>query len=140
MLTKRLSVALPAACLAVFAFLTWGPAAVAQQQSPAPAQSATQPAPAAAAPARTPSEAQVAPHHWDVDRVRCSDLLRASDDDRASAAMFYYGYLAAKAGIHVIDVSHISDNIAKVMRQCEATPNLTVPQAFRQALRPSGRG
>jgi hypothetical protein len=55
--------------------------------------------------------------------------------------MFYYGYLAAKAGIHVIDVSRISDNIAKVMRQCTATPNLTVPQAFRRALRPShGRG
>jgi hypothetical protein len=78
----------------------------------------------------------VAPHHWDVDRVRCSDLLHASDDDRASAAMFYYGYLAAKAGIHVIDVSRITDNIAKVMRQCEATPSLTVPQAFREALRP----
>ena len=50
--------------------------------------------------------------------------------------MFYYGYLAAKAGIRVIDVSRISDNIAKVMQKCEATPNLTVPQAFRQALAP----
>jgi hypothetical protein len=75
-----------------------------------------------------------------VDRVRCADLLRASDDDRASAAMFYYGYLAAKAGIHVIDVSRISGNIAKVMQLCEARPNLTVPQAFREALRPSPRG
>jgi hypothetical protein len=36
-----------------------------------------------------------------------SDLLEASDEDRASVAMFYYSYLAAKAGIHIIDVSRI---------------------------------
>jgi hypothetical protein len=74
-----------------------------------------------------------------VDHVRCADLLRASDDDRASAAMFYYGYLAAKAGIHVIDTSRISGNIAKVMELCKARPALTVPQAFREALGPPRR-
>jgi hypothetical protein len=103
-------------------------AACAQQPASPP------PAPAAAAPA--PSGAQVAPGHWDVERVRCSDLLEASDADRASAAMFYYGYLAAKDGIQIIDVSSIDGNIAKVMRQCEAAPKLTVPQAFQQALGP----
>jgi HdeA/HdeB family len=117
-------------------------AACAQQPPPPPATAAPPAHPvapvAAAAPSPAPSEAQIAPGRWNVERVRCSDLLEASDDDRASAAMFYYGYLAAKAGIHVIDVSRIDGNIAKVMRQCEATPNLTVPQAFRQALRPTG--
>ena len=48
--------------------------------------------------------------------------------------MFYYGYLAAKAGIHVINTGRISDNIVKVIKQCTATPALTVPQAFRRAL------
>jgi hypothetical protein len=80
--------------------------------------------------------AQIAPGLWQVERVRCSDLLCAADDDRAAAAMFYYGYLAAKAGIHVIDVGKIDENVGKVMKQCEATPNITVPQAFRDALRP----
>ena len=80
------------------------------------------------------SEAQIAPGRWDVERVRCSDLLGAADDDRAAAAMFYYGYLAAKAGIHVIDVSRIDGNVKKVMDRCAAAPNITVPQAFRQAL------
>jgi hypothetical protein len=93
-------------------------------------------APAAPNPPPSPSEAQIAPGRWDVDRVRCSDLLGAADDDRAAAAMFYYGYLAAKAGIHVIDVGKIDENVGKVMQQCAAAPNLTVPQAFRQALRP----
>jgi HdeA/HdeB family len=112
--------------------LTLGVAACAEQPAPPPAP----PAPAAAAPARTPSEARLAPGIWNVEQVRCSDLLEASNEDRASAAMFYYGYLAAKAGIHVIDVSRIDGNVAKVMRRCEAAPNLTVPQAFREALRP----
>jgi hypothetical protein len=94
------------------------------------------PAPPAAAEAPPPSAAQIAPGQWDVELVRCSDLLEASDADRASAAMFYYGYLAAKTGIRVIDVSRIDGNIAKLMQQCEAAPQLTVPQAFRQALRP----
>ena len=76
----------------------------------------------------------MAPKRWDVERARCSDLLGASDDDRAAAAMFYYGYLAAKAGIRVIDVRQIDGNIRKVMDQCAAAPNTTVPQAFRQAL------
>ena len=109
-------------------------------QPPATQQAAAPPAPAApppeAAPAPQPatSEAQVAPGRWDVERVRCSDLLGAADDDRAAAAMFYYGYLAAKAGIHVIDVSQIDGNVKKVMDRCATAPNITVPQAFRQAL------
>jgi hypothetical protein len=107
--------------------LIWGVAGCAEQPPPAPA--ATVAAPASPATATVPGE-------WDVDQVRCSDLLEASDADRASASMFYYGYLAAKAGIHVIDVSRIDGNIAKVMQQCETTPNLTVPEAFAAALRP----
>ena len=75
-----------------------------------------------------------------VERVRCSDLLEASDEYRASVVMFYYGYLAARAGIHIIDVSRIDDTIAKVMRQCAAAPNLTVPRVFREAPRLPAHG
>ena len=111
-------------------------AACAQSPAPPPAPVAAAPPPEAppAPPPRVTSEAQVAPGRWDVDRVRCSDLLGAADDDRAAAAMFYYGYLAAKAGIRVVDVSQIDGNIKKVMDRCAAAPNETVPQAFRQAL------
>ena len=105
-----------------------------EAQPPAPTTVAP---PAAVAPAPPPpSEAQIAPGRWEVERVRCSDLLGAADDDRAAAAMFYYGYLAAKAGIRVIDVGKIDENVGKVMKQCAATPNITVPQAFRKALPP----
>jgi len=110
-------------------------AACAQPPAPAPPAPTAPPPEAASPPApRVTSEAQIAPGRWDVERVRCSDLLGASDDDRESAAMFYYGYLAAKAGIHVIDVNQIEGNVHKVMDQCAAAPNMTVPQAFRHAL------
>jgi hypothetical protein len=115
-----------------FAVIVLTLAVAACAEPPAPAATA----PAAAASAAVPSAAQIAPGVWNVERVRCSDLLEASDADRASAAMFYYGYLAAKAGIQVIDVSRIDGNIAKVMQQCETAPNLTVPQAFGEALQP----
>jgi HdeA/HdeB family len=86
------------------------------------------------------SHARVAPHRWNVERVQCSDLLGASDEDRAAAAMFYYGYLAAKAGIHIIDVSQIDANIAKVMHPLRRAPEPAVPQVFRAALRPPAHG
>jgi hypothetical protein len=88
----------------------------------------------AAAASSSPSDARVAPGKWDVTRVLCSDLLNADEDDRASAAMFYYGYLAAKYGMRVIDVTKIPDNLHKVMQQCETTPKTPVTQAFRVAL------
>jgi len=105
------------------------PSASPQSAAPATvAQASPQPAP------RITSEAQIAPGRWDVDRVRCSDLLGAADDDRAAAVMFYYGYLAAKARIRAIDVSKIDGNVKKVMDECAAAPDITVPNAFRQAL------
>jgi hypothetical protein len=109
--------------------------AAAQQPTATPPAPATPPAEASPQPApRATSEAEVGPKRWDVERVRCSDLLGAADDDRAAAGMFYYGYLAAKAGIRVIDTSQIEGNLKKVMERCETAPNITVPQAFREAL------
>ena len=116
----------------------WLAACAPQTQQPVQTPVAPPPAIVREPPPSTPppSEAQIAPGIWEVEHVRCSDLLGAADDDRAAAAMFYYGYLAAKAGIHVINVDKIDSNVGKVMRQCAATPDITVPQAFREALRP----
>lgn len=123
------------------ALLTALVAACAPEVPPAPTMApAAPPPPAAAAAAASaaavpPSEAQVAPGHWDVVRVRCSDLLNASDADRGAVAMFYYGYLAARDNIRVINVKQIDDNLKKVMNQCESTPKITVVGAFEEALR-----
>jgi hypothetical protein len=71
---------------------------------------------------------------WDVTQIRCEQLLGAADDDRAAASMFYYGYLAARSGLTVIDTSKIQSNLHLVMVQCGKTPTMTVPDAFAQAL------
>jgi hypothetical protein len=130
MMKKDLAAVLLTCCLAACA----QPPAPQRQAAPPPSPVAPPPEVAPPPAPRATSEAQIAPGRWDVDRARCSDLLGAADDDRAAAAMFYYGYLAAKAGIHVIDVSQIDGNVKKVMDRCAAAPNITVPQAFRQAL------
>jgi HdeA/HdeB family protein len=132
MMRKELVAVLLACCLAAFV----PPSAAQQPSAPSPAPTAPAPEAAPPNPPRVTSDAQVAPKRWDVDRVLCSDLLGAADDDRAAAAMFYYGFLAAKAGIHVIDVNKIDGNVKKVMDRCAAVPNETVPEAFRQALGP----
>jgi hypothetical protein len=115
----------------------WLASCAPQAQQPMQTAALSPPAtvPASPPPSTASSEAQIAPGLWEIERVRSSDLLGAADDDRAAAAMFYYGYLAAKAGIQVIDVGKIDQNVGKVMKQCVATPNITVPQAFREALR-----
>jgi hypothetical protein len=74
-----------------------------------------------------------------VTRITCGQLLAADDDDRAAATMFYYGYLAASSGIKLIDVSMIDQNVARVVRQCEQSPSLTIPQAYDVALGRSPR-
>ena len=127
---RELAAVLLACCVAACA----QPPAPQQQAAPLPAPAAPSPEAAPPPTPRVTSEAQIAPGRWDVDRVRCSDLLGAADEDREVAAMFYYGYLAAKAGIHVIDVNQIEGNVRKVMDQCAAAPDMTVPQAFREAL------
>ena len=113
-----------------------------QPSAPPPQQAATPPIPppeiAQPPPPRVTSEAHIAPGLWVAGQVRCSDLLVAADDDREVAAMFYYGYVAAETGIRVIDVNQIDGNVRRAMDQCAAAPNITVPQAFRQALAHGG--
>jgi hypothetical protein len=100
------------------------------------AQQSAPPAPQAAAP---PPVAQAPPQRWEIARVRCDQLLAASEEDRASAAMFYYGYLAARAGLRFIEGSQIEGNVHRVVEQCEATPDITVVQAFARAIPPERR-
>ena len=100
---------------------------------PLPAQPAAPPGPQPAAQAQALVPEAPVPGSgpfWDVRKVQCAQLLGADDDDRQAAMMFYYGYLAARSGIHVIDVSRIEQNIRRVMDQCAQTPTATVIQAY----------
>jgi hypothetical protein len=108
-----------------------------QSDSPPPTVTATPPQPAPQQPIATAATQAARQTTWDVRTFRCDQLMGLDDDDRAAAAMFYYGYLAAGANMTVIDTSRIEGNIRRVMDQCARTPNSTVPDAFRQALAPA---
>jgi hypothetical protein len=75
--------------------------------------------------------------HWDVAQARCRAILSESDDDRAAIGMFYYGYLAAKLDLNVIDTSRIEGDLRRVFETCRDHPDITIVAAFR-TLRQNG--
>jgi hypothetical protein len=100
---------------------------------------AAQPAPApapAAPPAIAAAEAARPPRLWNVERETCAELLAAPHEDRAMAAMFYYGYVAARGGLRVIDGAQIEARVRRAVGECESTPNAPIAQAFQRALLP----
>ncbi|MBL8837218.1 MAG: hypothetical protein JNL66_13280 [Alphaproteobacteria bacterium] len=101
------------------------------------AQQPGQPAPRSAAAVQ---QAEVAPDRpgrlWNIEQEDCAHLVGLSDDDRSHAAMFYYGYLAARAGIRVVDTAQLERRIANAMAECAARPAMPIAQSFRAALVP----
>ena len=98
--------------------------ACAAQRTPAPAPAAQAAAPEPARPSRL----------WNVDREICAELLAAPHEDRAAAAMFYYGYVSARAGVRVIDGNQIEARVRSAVAACEANPTAPIAQTFQRAL------
>jgi hypothetical protein len=97
-------------------------------QPPQQTQTSAAPPPAAAPATPNPppasSEAQIAPGRgvsiMFAVRTCSAPLTMIAPPPRCSIR-----YLAAKAGIHVIDVGKIDENVGKVMKQCQAAPDIT---------------
>jgi hypothetical protein len=83
-------------------------------------------------PAASPSPDPIAPAgHWNVAQAGCRAILSESDDDRAVIGMFYYGYLAAKLNLNIIDTSRIEGDLRHVFETCRDHPDMTIVAAFR---------
>ncbi|MBV8614330.1 MAG: hypothetical protein JOY66_11250 [Acetobacteraceae bacterium] len=117
--------------------LTWTTAcalalsiSVSAAQTPSPSgggSAATTPPPAS-----PPADDPIAPAgHWDVAQAGCRAILGESDDDRAAIGMFYYGYLAAKLNLGVIDTSRIEGDLRHVLETCRDHPDMTIVAAFK---------
>jgi hypothetical protein len=106
--------------------------------APAPA-----PAPAPPPPPPPPPVAEApvtAAHHVVTIRaVRCDALLNLSEDDRASASMFYLGYTAERRGQKRIDIAEVSGLEAAALGYCAAYPNWPAATAFNKAFIDNGR-
>jgi hypothetical protein len=103
-------------------------------QAPPPNTAAAPPPPPAVAPAPAPVvEAPPANRFVSIRGARCSRLLELPEDDRAAASLFYIGYQASRLGARTINVGRIPDAEARALSYCEASPNQSVANAFRQA-------
>lgn len=100
------------------------------------AQPAPPPAPAPA-PAPVPPVATAAPAQVDrfvsIRGATCATFLALSDDDRASASMFYMGYQASRARLSRVNVGMIPTITGMATEYCQAEPNRTVASVFAEA-------
>ena len=81
--------------------------------------------------ASAPSDPIAPAGHWNVAQAGGRAILSESDDDRAAIGMFYYGYLAAKLNLNVIDTSRIEGDLRRVFEMCRDHPDITIVAAFR---------
>jgi len=103
-------------------------------QAPPPNTAAAPPPPPAVAPPSAPvAEAPPANRRVNIRAVRCARLLELPEDDRAAASLFYIGYQASRLGARTINVGRIPDAEARALSYCEASPNRSAADAFRQA-------
>jgi hypothetical protein len=65
--------------------------------------------------------------------VNCDALLRSSEDDRASASLFYLGYTAARRGQRTIDIAEVEGLEAAALGNCKANPDQPAASAFMKA-------
>jgi hypothetical protein len=95
-------------------------------------------APPPSTPAQPPATAQ-APQPsrlWNLERETCAELLAASHEDRTVAAVFYYGYVSARANTRIIDSAQVEARVRSAVAACEANPAQPILQAFTGALVP----
>jgi len=104
--------------------------------APVPAPAPAPPAPPPAAPV---ADTTMDHHIVMIRTVNCEALLKLSEDDRASASMFYLGYTASRRGQGKIDIAEISGLEAAALGYCAAYPNWPAAVAFMKAFADNGR-
>jgi hypothetical protein len=104
--------------------------------APAPAPSPPPPPPPPPAPA---SDVMTQHHIVNIRVVNCQALLNLSEDDRASASMFYIGYTASRRRQARIDVAEVSGLEAAALGYCTAYPSWPAAVAFNRAFADNGR-
>lgn len=84
-----------------------------------------------AAPAPAPTAQPAA--RIDITKVTCSDLMKASELDRAAAVMFFWGYAAAKAGVTSLKTGVVQTATQHLMSVCAKNPLETVLDAVNDS-------
>jgi hypothetical protein len=98
------------------------------QTASAPPPPPPPPPPAPAAVAAPPADRIVA-----IRRATCERLLQLSNEDRATASMFYIGYQASRFGSRTINVAVLAPILALTIGYCQANPDRPAADAFAAA-------
>jgi hypothetical protein len=91
------------------------------------------PPPPPAAPPPAPEPVSTAP--ISIRSLPCAELLAASDDDRAAAAMFFIGYQASRAQVRNLTISQIESIERNALSACAMNPEMPAVRAFAVAVR-----
>jgi hypothetical protein len=81
------------------------------------------------------SASQPATEATDITTTTCAQLAQESEENRAFALIFYYGYLAGRSNATTIDNALVAGHLLKVREHCTANPESTVIDAFVAALK-----
>jgi hypothetical protein len=70
----------------------------------------------------------------DFTATTCSELAADTEESRAFALIFYYGYMAGMSGKTTVEDDKVAGHLVKVRDYCNANPTSTVVNAFKAAL------
>jgi hypothetical protein len=121
------------ATVVFFAGMLFACAPVPPSNAPPPIAAAP---PAASAPAPQPPDE---PRTLAVRTVSCGGVLRATEEDRAAASMFYLGYTASRLGIRTINTGEVEGLVTTALEYCAAHPDRPAVGGFLRAFRESRR-
>jgi len=97
------------------------------------------PAPAPAAPPAPPPEPAVSMAPIAIRSLSCTELMAASDDDRAAASMFFIGYQAARRQVHNLSIPEIEAIERQAVSICAENEAMPAVSAFRTAVVTRGK-
>ena len=81
---------------------------------------------ALAASTAAPAQHPAVPKTYDLNKITCSDLLRANIIDRSSAIMFLWGFEAGRRNVTSFATADLEDATRRLMANCEAKPSLSL--------------
>ena len=70
----------------------------------------------------------------DFTATTCAQLAADTEESRAFALIFYYGYMAGVSGKTTVEDDKVAGHLVQVRDYCNANPTATVVAAFKAAL------
>ena len=70
----------------------------------------------------------------DFTATTCTELAADTQESRAFALIFYYGYMAGVSGKTTLEDDKVAGHLVQVRDYCNANPKATVVAAFKAAL------